>query len=69
LKAGAWVNGRVGENPPIQEAASRGPNTRLIRLLIDSGADVNAKDRDGKTLVQTLGKAVVWTASGRRSMN
>jgi len=48
------VNGRYGANPPILQAASRVCNARLIALLIEAGADANAKDSDGKTLVQAL---------------
>jgi len=54
LKAGASVNGRYGANPPILQAASRVCNARLIALLIEAGAHANAKDSDGKTLVQAL---------------
>lgn len=41
---------RIGDSDtPLLVAVKHAGNTEIVRLLLDRGADVNAKDEDGKT--------------------
>jgi len=58
LAAGAPADGTVRTNgrwpgTPLEAAASRG-RLEVMRRLIDAGADVNAKDTNGKTLLKRV---------------
>ena len=48
IKAGAAVNGNDVVGPPLVAAASRG-NREAVKLLLDKGANVDARDNQGMT--------------------
>lgn len=49
MKAGANINAKgLEDDTPLHDAAIVG-NLKLVKLLVEKGADVNAKNRKGKT--------------------
>lgn len=42
----------MGEGPPAIIAATNGHHTEIVRVLVEYGADINAKDFDGHTALQ-----------------
>ena len=51
LEHGANVNGEEGEHIPPIEYAARRRYPEIVQILLEHGADVNAVNDDGKTVL------------------
>lgn len=58
VASGANVNARgLDDDTPLHDAASNG-NIRLVKLLVERGADIHAKNKKGKTPVDVAAPGV-----------
>ena len=48
--------GKSGNTPLLVAASNAGADAALVQLLVDSGADIHAKDETGRSVVDLAGK-------------
>lgn len=69
LEHGADINAKAGwqDNTPLHEAA-RNTNVVMVRFLLDAGADVNARNRAGRTPLEEVTRHMIQEEDPEREI-